>query len=217
MSLTLHHCHEARSMRVLWLLHELEIDFELKVYPFTGLHSDEYLRVHPLARVPALEHNGQVLYESGAIIQYLCELYSPDQLGRLPGHAERPAWLQWLHFAETIAVHGASLVQQHLVIYQDEMRSATVQKLERRRMEKGLAMLNQHLSGSEYLLTRFSAVDVAVGYSIYLARFFTDIKQFPELQRYYLSLASRPAFRTSLPKEGDSHIIFQQDFYTGPA
>ena len=215
MSLILHHCHEARSMRVLWLLNELELEFELKLYPFTELRQEQYMAIHPMARVPALEHDGVALYESGAIIQYLCELYSPDILGRPAGSEERGQWLQWLHFAETLAVHGASLVQQYLVIYDAEMRSETVQKLERRRLEKGLELLDQQLQHSSYLLSEFSAVDIAVGYSVHLASYFTDIKQFPAVARYYAALTERPAFQVSLPEPGEQYQIFTQDYY-GP-
>ena len=78
--------------------------------------SPEYLAVHPLGRVPCLEHNDIKLYESGAICQYLCEVFDKDDnLGRSLKHEEHNEWLQWLHYAETVAVHGASLVQQNII------------------------------------------------------------------------------------------------------
>ncbi|WP_432473187.1 glutathione S-transferase family protein [Amphritea sp. HPY] len=214
MTITLYHCHEARSMRVLWLLNELGLEFRLQVMPFTELRSEQYLAIHPLARVPALQDGDLILYESGAICQYLCETYSPERMGRPVGHPERPQWLQWLHYAETLAVHGASLVQQHLVIYDPQLRSATVQKLERKRLEKGLELLNNHLQHQDYLLQGgFSTVDIAVGYSIHLAQYFTDIKQFPQLNEYYQALKQRPAFIVSMPVAGDDEIIFRRSFY----
>lgn len=217
MSITLYHCHEARSMRVLWLLNELGQEFRLEVMPFTELRSEQYLPIHPLARVPALQDGELTLYESGAICQYLCETYSPELMGRSMGHPERPQWLQWLHYAETLAVHGANLVQQHLVIYDPQLRSATVQKLERKRLEKGLALLNEHLQCQDCLLqSGFSAVDIAVGYSIHLAQYFTDIKQFPRLNDYYQTLKQRPAFIASMPVAGDDDIIFCRSFYGEP-
>lgn len=215
--ITLYHCHEARSMRVLWLLHELELEFELIVMPFAELRSEDYLPIHPLARVPALLDGELTLFESGAICQYLCERYSLNKLGRHQDSPERTEWLQWLHYAETLAVHGASLVQQHLVIYDPELRSATVQKLERKRLEKGLGVLERHLEGQDYLLASgFSAVDVAVGYSIHLGQYFTDIKQYPRVSQYYQRLSQRPAFQAAMPDDGATDLIFRQPFYGDP-
>ena len=83
--LKLYHCPNARSMRSLWLLYELNIDFELIEMPFDQKYtrSPEYLSVHPLGRVPCLVHNETTLYESGAICQYLWEVFDKsDILGK---------------------------------------------------------------------------------------------------------------------------------------
>ena len=104
-------------MRSLWLIHELRLDVEVIVHPFgRELQDPAYLAVHPLGRVPALRDGQLTLFESGAIAEYLCETYGRDSsLWRAPGTPERPEWLQWLHYAETVAVHLASLTQQTLV------------------------------------------------------------------------------------------------------
>lgn len=123
----LYHCDGARSMRSLWLLHELGLEFELVTLPFSmaGLRTPDYLAVSPLGRVPCLVDGDLTLFESGAIAQYLCETYDDGRLHRAPGHPERPAWLQWLHYAETVAAHGASLVQQQVFV-PPEQRSPVV-------------------------------------------------------------------------------------------
>lgn len=203
MATTLYHCDEARSMRTLWLLNELGLDFELVTMPFDTriLRSPDYLKIHPLGRVPALVDGEQTLFESGAIAQYLCETYDPAGLGRPAGHPERADWLQWLHYAETMAVHGASLVQQHWVIRDEADRSPMVQKLERRRLEKSLEVVDAKLGDQEYLLASgFSAADVAVGYSVHLARVWTTLDATPGVAAYYERVASRPAFSRSLPE-----------------
>lgn len=201
--ITLYHVPGSRSMRSLWLLHELartnalefdvkELAFEMKV-----LRSAEYLAVHPLGRVPCLVDGDEVLFESGAICQYLCERYDDGSLGRGPGHPERNQWLQWVHFAETMGVHGASLVQQSGFIAPAE-RSPTVQKLESRRLEKTLGVIDGVLADREYLLeSGFSAADTMVGYSVHLARRFVSIEPFPSVARYYARIGDRPAFRAA--------------------
>ncbi len=202
-------------MRSLWLLHELGIDFEVKVYAFgKELRDPSYLAVHPLGRVPCLEDGKLFLFETGAITEYLCEKFPNSNLGRMPKSAERAEWLQWLHYAETVGVHGAALTQQHIVIYEDKDRSPLLMKLERRRLEKALEVLDDHLADREYLLkSGFSAVDTNMGYSVHIARFFTPLPNFPNLAAYYERLASRPAFQKSLPPQPS---IYLKSFYELP-
>ncbi len=196
-------------MRSLWLLHELGLDFDLVVHDFgPDLRSESYLAKHPLGRVPALEIDGAVLFETGAITEYLCETRAGGDLYRAPGTPERMAWLQWLHYAETVAVHAASLTQQHIVIYEDKDRSAVVIKLETRRLEKALEVLDTHLNGRDYLLSGFSAADISVGYSAYVAQFFVDLSRFENLSRWFETLSRRPAFQKALPPEG-ANIIYK--------
>jgi glutathione S-transferase len=199
--LKLYHCSETRSMRSLWLLNELKIPFDLIEMPFdlSVMRSSGYLSVHPLGRVPCLLDGDFRLFESGAIAEYLCERFPEPGLGRLPGNPERYEWLQWIHYGETIAVHAASLVQQRFFIAAAE-RSAVVAKLESRRLEKAVQVLESPLADREHLLrTGFSAADIGIGYSLHLADRLVDLGKFPAVRRYLGRLRERPAFRASLP------------------
>lgn len=215
MALKLFHCHEARSMRSLWLIHELKLDVEVVVFSFgRALRSDDYLSCHPLGRVPCLVDGELTLFESGAIAEFLCETYDNGSLWRAPGHKERPEWLQWIHYAETITVHAASLTQQAIAITDPLLRSPTVQKLETRRLEKAIEVLENQLQDRDYLLASgFSAADVGVGYSLHVGRLFTDIEAFPKVAAYYLRLSSRDAFKQSLPAQGAENKIYTQSNY----
>ena len=220
MTLILHHCHEARSMRSLWLIHELGLDVEVIVHPFgRELRDPAYLAVHPLGRVPALVDGPVTLFESGAIAEYLCETYGRDSgLWRALGTPERAEWLQWLHYAETVSVHVASLTQQILVITDPALQSPTLVKLETRRLEKALGVVEDRLVGRDHLLASgFSAVDVGVGYSIHIARLFTDLAAFPRVAAYYARLSERPAFRASLPAPDAAHRIYTRERYFEPS
>jgi glutathione S-transferase len=202
MARRLYHCTEARSMRSLWLLHELGLEFELVELSFemSSLRSPEYLAIHPLGRVPCLVDGDRVVFESGAICQYLCETYDDGTLHRPPGHPERAEWLQWVHYAETIAVHGASLVQQRVFIAPNE-RSEAVRNLESRRLGKALGVIDDRLKDRDYLLASgFSAVDTGVGYSVHLGAKFIPLHPYPRVVDYYDRLRARPAFRASLGK-----------------
>lgn len=199
--LTLYHCDGARSMRSLWLLNEMGIEFKLVTLPFSmeGLRTPEYLAISPLGRVPCLVDGETRVFESGAITQYLGEHYDPEgKLHRGMGHPERNDWLIWLHFAETIAVHGASLVQQKVFIAKPD-RSPVVTKLESRRLEKALGVLEDVLAHQDYLLpSGFSAVDTNVGYSVHLGSGFVPLDPFPHVVAYYERLKARPAFKASV-------------------
>jgi glutathione S-transferase len=213
----LHHCHGTRSMRSLWLLNEIGAEFELVLHAFDrSLRAPEYLVYNPAGRVPALEIDGELLWESGAIAEYLCERFPEAGLGRPAGAMDRAEFLTWVHFAETVSQHSAALTQQHLALYEDSMRSPIVMKLEAKRLEKCYAAIEARLStpveNRDYLLTGgFSAADIGVGQAVYMARHFARTEPFPELTRWYERLSERPAFQASLPPEGEG--LYRQEFY----
>lgn len=210
----LHHCPQTRSMRSLWLLHELGVDFEVVDWPFDKtLRSAEFLKLNPVGRVPALEIDGRVIWETGAITEYLCERFPEAGLGRMPGDPERADWLIWVHFSETISQHSAALTQQHVALYDDAMRSPIVMKLEARRIEKCYQALEARLRGRDYLLdSGFSAADVSVGQAVYMARHFAKIDGFPALAEWYGRITARPGFLASLPVDADGRL-YTRDYY----
>ena len=215
--ITLHHCPQTRSMRTLWLLHEMDVDFRVAVHPFDkSLRRPEFLSVSPAGRVPALEIDGERMFETGAITEYLCERFSPDGLGRSPGSPDRMAWLGWVHFAETVSQHTAALTQQHVALYDDAMRSPIVMKLEAARVRKCYDALEARLStpveNRDYLLTSgVSAADVSVGQAVYMARHFAALDGHPETARWYARITERAAFRASLPE--DDARLYTREFY----
>lgn len=214
----LHHCHQTRSMRVLWLLYELELDFNVRVHPFDrSLRSDEFLTRSPAGRVPALEIDGDVMWESGAICEVLCERFTERGLGRPPGEIDRPDFLMWLHFAETISQHTTALTQQHIVLYDDAMRSPVIMKLEAARLAKCYAAIEARLStpveNRDYLLTSgFSAADICVGQAVYMARHFVKLDDFPAVQDWYQRLTERRGFQEALPPDG-AELLYEREFY----
>ncbi|MEM6477589.1 MAG: glutathione S-transferase family protein [Pseudomonadota bacterium] len=206
----LHHCPQTRSMRVLWLLHELGLDFEVREWPFDkSLRSAEFLALNPSGRVPAIELDGALIWESGAIIEVLCERFPETGLGRPPEHPERALFLTFVHFAETISQHSAALTQQHIALYDDAMRSPVVMRIEAMRLEKCYLALEGAL-GETLLPGGFSAADIAVGQAVYMARHFAPIDAHPKLAAWYDRLTRRDAFQASLP--GPSRL-YARDFY----
>ncbi|RZV99026.1 MAG: glutathione S-transferase family protein, partial [Rhodobacteraceae bacterium] len=201
--IVLHHCHQSRSMRVLWLLNELGIPFEVRVHPFDkSLRWPEFLSISPAGRVPALEIDGEVLFESGAMLQFLATRYPEAGLARTPKDLDWSDWLVWLHFAETVSMHVAALTQQHIMLYEDRMRSPVVMKLEAARIGKCLDAIEARLStpveNRDHLLTSgFTAADIAVGQAVYMARHFVRIEPWVEVSSWYDRITARPAFEAA--------------------
>ena len=206
----LHHCPQTRSMRSLWLLHELGVEFDVVTYPFDKtLREEPYRSLNPTGRVPTLEIDDVVLTESGAIAEYLCERFAQAGLGRDPSHAERAMWLNWIHFAETISQHCAALTQQHVALYDDNMRSPIIMQLEAKRLAKTLATVEQGLQG-DYLLSDFSAADIGVGQAVYMARHFVTLDALPRVAAWFARLEAREAYQCALP---DGPALYARDFY----
>ncbi len=209
----LHHVPQSRSFRILWLLEELGLSYEVVEHSFfdKSLRGPDYLALSPAGRVPALEIDGRALFESGAITQYLCETR-----GALQGAAcERPDWLEWLHFAETIAAHVANLTQQHVVLREDWMRSPTAMRLEAARLLKTLEVVERGLSADFILPSGFSAVDISASYGALVGARFVQLDGLPQLRSWLARLAERPAFGRALARDGVSQI-YTRDFYPAP-
>lgn len=212
----LHHVPQARSFRILWLLEEMELDFEVAYRSFfdKSLRDPAYLALSPAGRVPALEIDGRVIFESGAIIEYLCA--TRGRFGRKTGDPGWVDWLEWLHFAETVGQSLAVLTQQHIALREDWMRSPTVMKLEARRLEKALEVVEAGLGAHDWLLpSGFSAVDCAVGYGAMVARRFAAFEGLPRVAGWLARCEARPAFGRAAARDGAPEI-YRRDFYPVP-
>lgn len=105
--ITVHHLNNSRSQRVLWLLEELGLPYELRRYERdlkTMLAPPELRAVHPLGKSPVVTDGDQTLAESGAILEYLVDTYGAGRLIPPPGTPERLRYTYWLHYAEGSAM-----------------------------------------------------------------------------------------------------------------
>ena len=105
--ITVHHLNNSRSQRVLWLLEELALPYEIVKYERdkqTMLAPPSLMKVHPLGKSPVISDGDTVIAESGAIIEYLLERYGAGRLQPAPGTPERLRFTYWLHFAEGSAM-----------------------------------------------------------------------------------------------------------------
>jgi len=104
--ITLHHLNASRSLRILWLLEETGIDYQLIRYQrdsVSHLAPDSLKKIHPLGKSPVIEFEGQVLVESGAIVEYLIRRFASD-LEPAFSSPDYMQYLQWIHFSESSAM-----------------------------------------------------------------------------------------------------------------
>ena len=122
--ITLHHLENSRSQRVLWLLEELDLPYELRRYqrnPQTLFAPPELMQVHPLGKSPVITDGDITVAESGAIIEYLLDAYGNGRLRPAPGTADQRAFTYWLHFAE-----GSAMPFLLMKLVFDKVREAPV-------------------------------------------------------------------------------------------
>ena len=195
------HCHGARSLRALWALEEMGLEYELHIMPFPPrIFEKAYLETNPLGTIPYFEDSAQCLTESTGICLYLVEKYRHYELGLRPEHAGYGDYLNWLFHSDATLTFPQTLVMRYFHL------EPTAEKQQvgidyAKWFFARLRLLNAHLESREYLCDeRFTIADIAIGYAIYLAKQLelTDLidRQFsPQVEDWYARITERPAFR----------------------
>ncbi len=214
----LHHVPWGRSFRVLWLLAEMGITPEIVRYEIgsKAMREPGLMGVSPAGRIPALEIDGRTIFESAAIVQYLCESRPDHGFGRPPGHADRVAFLEALGFAETMASLIEQLNLNHLFLRPPARPSPIVVKLNTLRLADTLRALDGMIAGDYLLPSGFSAADAMLGFNLFAAPYYVDTDRWPGLQAYWARLQARPGFQTAAAIEGPQ-AFYARDFYEVPA
>ena len=112
--ITLYHAPRSRSSRIIWLLEELGVPYKIELTSIvygngTGAPApDSYTRIHPLKKVPAIEHDGAVIYESAGIALYLTDAFPKAGIGPVVGDPKRADYVRWLFFYPSILEPSAA-------------------------------------------------------------------------------------------------------------
>jgi glutathione S-transferase len=219
MSIVVHHLNNSRSQRVLWLLEELGLDYEIKRYerdPQTMLAPPSLRAVHPLGKSPVVTDGAQTLAESGAIIEYLVERHGGGRLVPAPGTPERLRYRYWLHYAE-----GSAMPPLLLKLVFDRVESGPMPFFVRpvgraiaSRVKSAFIepQLKTHLDFQEGELGKstwfagdeFTAADIQMSFplEVAVARAGLDASR-PKLMAFLERIHARPAYRRALEKGGD--------------
>ena len=203
---TLHHVQYGRSFRVLWLMEEIGIEqFEPLTIVEHQIGSKEMQQsglgqISPAVRIPAIEMGGLQMSESGAIVQYLSELYAP-RLVRGPGDAERPDWLQWIGFAETQASLIETLNLMLVFLRPPVTPGPVVVKVTVARLRQTLAGMEARLRDDGWLLpSGFSAADIMMGFNLFAFSYYVPLDAFPRLLAYKARVEARPPYQRVIPR-----------------
>jgi glutathione S-transferase len=216
--ITIHHLENSRSQRVLWLLEELGLAYEIRHYkrdPKTSLAPPELLQVHPLGKSPVITDGQVTVAESGAIIEYLIEAHGKGRLKPPPGSDDVLRWRYWLHFAE-----GSAMPPLLMTLVFDKVKTAPMPFFVKpvARAIAGKVMdgfvtpnLQRQLDFMEAELKRhkwfagdtFSAADVQMSFPLEAAaqRAGLDARR-PKLLAFLKRIHARPAYRRALERGG---------------
>ena len=197
--LTLHHAPNSRAGRIVWLLEELGLPYELNRMDFhpKDLKSDEHRARHPLGRVPVLDDDDVSLFESGAIVEYLITRHSDGGLKPASNSEQYPEYLQWFHYCEGMVMPPINTIVVQTILLPEERRNPEVLGQAMRLVTKALAPVETALEGRDYLIGDFSGADIMLGHAIYMARrlgTFSD--DMTNLEAYCNRIEARPAFQT---------------------
>ncbi len=203
MSLVLHHLNNSRSQRVLWLLEELGVPYELKTYlrdAVTNLAPPELKAVHPLGKSPLLEVDGRIIEESGAIVQYLCEAHGAGAWLPAAGSDEALRHLELMHFAE-----GSAMTPILLNLYVSSLGDAGAPL--RPRIDDQLAAffgyLEQILRPSGHFIgDDWTGADVMLSFPAEVAVMQGLGAKYPKLAAFVAAAHARPAWQTARAKGG---------------
>ena len=197
----LYHCKGARSVRPLWTLEEMGLDYELESMPFPPRFlRDGYTDINPVGTVPYFVDGETEMTESAGISQYLVEMYGPTDLALKPGDKEYGAWLNWLHRSDATLTFPQTIVLRYTQLEPKERRLKQAADDYTQWFFARLRTVETALEGHEYLCAdRFTLADICVGYALYLADTLGFKDGFkPNTLAYYERLSARPAFKRAI-------------------
>ncbi|KUR71735.1 glutathione S-transferase [Novosphingobium fuchskuhlense] len=203
MSIVLHHLNNSRSQRILWLLEELGVPYELKIYQrdaVTNLAPPELKAVHPLGKSPLLEVDGRVIEESGAIVQYLCDVHGGGRWQPAAGTDEALRHTELMHFAE-----GSAMTPILLNLYVSRLGEAGAPLRERidEQLAAHFAYLEQILRPSGHFIgDDWTGADVMLSFPAEVAVMQGMGAAYPRLAAFVAAVHARPAWQAARAKGG---------------
>jgi glutathione S-transferase len=199
--ITVHHLNESRSQRILWLLEELNLPYEIRHYTRdakTRLAPPELKAVHPLGKSPVIEDQGQTLIESGAIVDYLIRHYAQGRLQPAQLSRDFELYNQWLHYAE-----GSAMLPLLLKMYVSRLGDAGAPLAPRidSELANHLGYIEHALQGRDWLVgDGLTGADIQMSFVGEAARGLRA--SYPNMDAWVHRFQQRPAYRRALERGG---------------
>ena len=205
--LTIHHLNNSRSQRIVWLCEELGVEYQLVKH----MRDSETLRappalakIHALGKAPTIEHDGQVIVESDAIIQYICNVCASGRLSPGPTSRDYGAYLQWLAYSEGTLFPGLGV---DLIYAWTGGGNDTLMGFFDAEVVKNHQYVEDTLEASAFILkSGFSAADVNLGWTLEFSECRGRLKNFPRLQAYVARLREREAYKRAITRGGPQDL-----------
>lgn len=201
--ITVHHLNDSRSQRILWLLEELELPYAIVHHardPDTRLAPPSLQAVHPLGKSPVVEMDGELLIESGAIVETLLRRRGGGRLVPDPASADYDRYIQWLHYAE-----GSAMLPVMLRLYVSRLGEAGAPLHPRIESETAnhFGFIEASLQGRDWLVgDRLTGADIQMSFLGEIAKAQGMLPRFPAIAAWVARFQARPAYARALAKGG---------------
>jgi glutathione S-transferase len=199
--LKIHHLNNSRSQRILWLLEELGVPYEIVKYermspvPFAP---PELKAVHPLGKSPVLDDGGRVIAESGAEVEYIIDTYGKGRMKPKAGSDDYWRYIEWMHYAE-----GSAMLPLLLALYTGMLGDAAAALKPRVDSEiaNNLSYMESAMKGRAFFVGNdLTGADVQLLFPLEAAG--ARLEPYPELVKYRTRMQDRPAYKRGIEKGG---------------
>jgi glutathione S-transferase len=221
--LTVHHLENSRSQRILWLLEELGVDYEIERYErdkTTGLAPPELLAIHPLGKSPVITDGEVTVAESGAIVEYLVHKYDDGRLLPADGTLERLAYTYWLHYAEgsfmplmILSLIMSRIENAPMPFFVKPIARGIVSKVRDGyldpNLKRNLEFMEATLSKSSWFCgDQLTAADIQMSFAAEAAEVRSDLaNHFPGIEGFLKRMRAMPAYQAALEKGGPYTLL----------
>jgi glutathione S-transferase len=203
MSIIVHHLNNSRSQRILWLLEELSLPYDIRHYArdaVTNLAPEALLKVHPLGKSPMIEDDGKLIFESAAIVEHLCERHNGGNLVPARGTDLHIRYLEFMHFAE-----GSVMTPILLNLYTARLGEAAAPLHPRiqQQLDSHFAFMDEALKATGWFVGgSLTGADIMMSFPAEAAVKMGKAANLPNLSAFVEKIHARPAFQTALEKGG---------------
>lgn len=203
MTIIVHHLNHSRSQRILWLLEELNVPYEIRHYArdaVTNLAPEALTNIHPLGKSPLIEDDGTVIFESGAIVEYLCERHGGGHFVPARGTDAHIRYLEFLHFAE-----GSVMTPILLNLYTARLGEAAAPLHPRinQQLDSHFEFMDDRLNATGWFVgDSLTGADIMMSFPAEAAVKMGRAANLPNVTAFVEKIHARPAFQAALEKGG---------------